>query len=282
MSHHSTRRDFLAHAGLVAAALAVPVLAACTDDVEDEDAAESTRGGEQRVYPAFRHVHDLTHVLSPAFPVLPVYQPLKMEPVYTVETVGVAVNQLTMHEHIGTHVDAPSHFTDSGRTTDELHARELVAPLVVVRITERAERDPAAQLEVDDVLAWESRNGRLPAGCFVAMDSGWSMRALRPGEFLNEDSGGTWRFPGIGARAAEFLVAEREIVGAGVDTFSLDPGPTPLDDLASHAVLLGSDKYGIECLADLAGVPEVGATLVVGAPKHSGGTGGPARVFALA
>ena len=45
--------------------------------------------------------------------------------------------------------------------------------------------------------------------------------------------------------------------------------------------LLGAGRYGIEAMANLAAVPPRGATVVVGAPKHAGGTGGPCRVLAL-
>lgn len=42
---------------------------------------------------------------------------------------------------------------------------------------------------------------------------------------------------------------------------------------------LGNDS---RCTANLDAVSEAGATLVVGAPKIRGGTGGPARIFAMA
>ena len=44
---------------------------------------------------------------------------------------------------------------------------------------------------------------------------------------------------------------------------------------------LPSGRYGIENMANLDMVPAKGATVFVGAPKHKGGTGGPARVMAV-
>jgi kynurenine formamidase len=44
---------------------------------------------------------------------------------------------------------------------------------------------------------------------------------------------------------------------------------------------LPSNRFGIENLANLDQVPASGATLVIGAPKHRGGSGGPARIFAM-
>ena len=64
-----------------------------------------------------------------------------------------------------------------------------------------------------------------------------------------------------------------------VDTLSLDHGPSA--DFATHYAWLPSGRYGIENIAGLENVPAAGATLVVGAPNHRGGTGGPARIFAM-
>ncbi|MDT8346081.1 MAG: cyclase family protein, partial [Thermohalobaculum sp.] len=49
----------------------------------------------------------------------------------------------------------------------------------------------------------------------------------------------------------------------------------------THYAWLPTNRWGIECLANLDRLPATGATLVVGAPKVRGGTGGPARIFAL-
>ena len=44
---------------------------------------------------------------------------------------------------------------------------------------------------------------------------------------------------------------------------------------------LGTDHYRIELLANLDKVPEAGAIVVVTFPKPKGGSGFPARVFAI-
>jgi kynurenine formamidase len=75
------------------------------------------------------------------------------------------------------------------------------------------------------------------------------------------------------------LVEERDIVGIGVDTVSLDFGAATVFD--SHLTLLSAGKYGLENLAALDQVPASGATIVVGGPMHQGASGGPTRVFAL-
>jgi kynurenine formamidase len=86
--------------------------------------------------------------------------------------------------------------------------------------------------------------------------------------------------PGFSEAAARFLVQERDIVGAGVDTLSLDIAAAP--KFVAHLALLGAGKYGVELIANLARVPPAGATIIVGAPKHEGASGGPVRAFAVA
>ena len=86
-------------------------------------------------------------------------------------------------------------------------------------------------------------------------------------------------YPGFSGDAAAFLCDERDIVGVGVDTFSLDTGNA--EGYPAHRTFLPAGKYGVELMANLATVPAVGTTIIVGAPKHERGSGGPARIFAV-
>lgn len=226
-------------------------------------------------------VVDLTHELSADFPVwLRFTETPVTKQVATLAADGYNDKINTINEHTGTHIDAPLHFDDSGLSVAQIPAEALVAPLVVVRIAERAAKNPVAELEVDDILAWERRHGRVPDGAFVAMDSGWSRRVPVPGAFLNYDSAtGQYLWPGISPEAAHFLVSDRRVAGAGVDTTSLDTGTREIP--LAHQTILPAGLYGLECIADLDRVPDSGATLVVGAPKMRAGTGGPARVLAF-
>ena len=97
---------------------------------------------------------------------------------------------------------------------------------------------------------------------------------------MNADAKGTSHTPGFGGEAAKFLVEERAVVGVGVDTLSLDLG-TATSPVA-HLSVLGAGRYGVEVIANLATVPPSGAMVIVGAPKHVGGSGGPVRLFAVA
>src|SRR4051812_21899334 len=246
-------------------------------------AAPSPAAAEQRpvrLPKGFRDVYDLTHVFSPRTPVFPAFKPIQIRPKFSIAKDGFFANEVTFDEHTGTHLDAPVHFVANALTADKLPADKFFAPLAVISIADRASRNADALLSIDDVLAWEKQHGRLPAGAFVAMYSGWDAKVAAPDRFLNKDAKGTMHAPGFGEEAARFLTKERDIVGAGVDTLSLDGASA--SRFVAHLALLGAGKYGVELLANLATVPPAGATIIVGGPKHEGATGGPARVYAVA
>ncbi|WP_051024791.1 MULTISPECIES: cyclase family protein [Nocardia] len=229
----------------------------------------------------FGRVVDLTHTVTPDFPVwTQVSKPPQLIPVSRMAQNRYNGDEIVTYEHVGTHVDAPLHFSDGGLSVDRIPADQLVAPLAVLRIADRAARDPSAAVTVADIRAWEAAHGPLPDGAFVAMDSGWSQRISVPGAYLNYDERrNVYRWPGFSAEAADFLIRQRRVVGIGVDSTGLDRGSDHA--VPVHRSWLPAGRYGVESLADLDQVPDAGATLIVGAPKHGGGTGGPARVFAL-
>jgi kynurenine formamidase len=245
-------------------------------------ASEVERAQEKpvRLPKGFRDVYDLTHTLSPATPVFPAFKPMQMVERFTIARDGFYANELTFGEHTGTHLDGPIHFVNGGMSADRIPVDRMFAPLAVVSIKARADKDADATVRVDDVIGWEKTHGRIPAGAFVAMYSGWDARIADAGRFLNPDTKKTLHFPGFSEEAARFLVQERDIVGVGVDTLSLDTGAA--QKFVAHLVFLGAGKYGVELLASLGAVPPAGATLIVGGPKHHGASGGPVRALAVA
>lgn len=224
-------------------------------------------------------VLDLTHTLSPEFPLFPVYNPVEVAERFSVADDGFFVRAWSFDEHCGTHVDAPAHFGGAA-TVDEIDAAELLLTPAVLDVRDRIAGDDDAVVLPDDVLAWESRHGSLPERCAVLALTGWGTRAGDPKAYLNADDSGTLHSPGFGVEVAEFLAGERPQVRAiGLDTASLDIGAST--DYPVHVAWLPGGRYGIENLANLERVPEAGAQLFVGAPTFKGGSGGPSRILAL-
>lgn len=233
--------------------------------------------------PAVAHNHangveDLTHELHEAFPTYFGTPQFSREEVYNYAEHSFNLFNMTMSEHVGTHIDAPLHFSADGSSVAELDISNLVAPLCVIDIKAKAAESADAQVTPDDIKAWIADNGDIPDHACVAMNSGWSSKVDTDG-FRNADGEGVQHYPGFHIEAATMLMEETGAQSIAVDTLSLDYGMS--GDFATHYAWLPSGRFGIECLANLDALPAAGAKIVVGAPKIRGGTGGPARIFAM-
>jgi kynurenine formamidase len=228
-----------------------------------------------------RNIMDLTHVLHARFPSFnPDFFPRFSRRLFvTIEKNGFYGNILTYWEHSGTHIDAPQHFAKGTWSVDQIPASRLIGPAVVIHIHERAVTNNDAQVTPNDLRTWEDRYGRIPEGAIVFMHSGWEGRVNDETSYRNADSTGMMHFPGFHPDAAEMLVKERNIVGIGVDTLSLDYGRSA--DFKTHVTILSANKWGLENVANLAKIPANGATVFVGAPKVANGSGGPLRALAV-
>jgi kynurenine formamidase len=198
--------------------------------------------------------------------------------VATIENDGYYMQEWRIIEHIGTHVDAPGHFTPGGRLAPELRLSELIVPAVVIDIAHRAARDPDTVVTIEDLRSFERRHGRIPRDAAVLMYSGWGAKVGDPDAYRGTDATGTLHFPGFDPDACEWLLRRRGIRSLGVDTLSIDPGNSTTFE--THLILTGADRYGVENLANLDRIPRRGATIVVGLIPYEEGSGGQARVFA--
>jgi len=222
--------------------------------------------------------HDLTHDLFEEFPTFFGGQQFWRDQKFNFKEHTFNLFEWRVNEHTGTHIDAPLHFTADGKSVAELAAEDLVAPLVVIDIRAKASESADAQLTPEDIKAWSDKNGPLPEGAVVAMNSGWGAH-LGTDKFRNLGADGkTMHFPGFHVDAVKQLL-EGSTKAIAVDTLSLDFGQSP--DFIVHNTWLPAGRYGIEGIANLDALPASGATVVVGAPKVKGGTGGPARIIAL-
>ncbi|MCC6930120.1 MAG: cyclase family protein [Gemmatimonadaceae bacterium] len=185
-------------------------------------------------------------------------------------------------EHGGTHLDAPIHFHKGGLTADRIPVEQLIAPAVVIDISAKAAKDADYRLTVDDVLAWERKNGRIPRGAFVMLRTGWGVRWPNAKAYLGDDTPGDaskLHFPSYGVDAATLLVRERKVTALGADVASIDYGPSK--DFKVHQIASAASVLGLENVARLEALPVRGATVIALPMKIEGGSGGPVRIVAL-
>jgi len=222
-------------------------------------------------------VMDMTHTLHENFPTYFGEPQFSKKQIYNYAEHHFNLFEYQVNEHTGTHIDAPLHFSEDGSSVDEISVENLVAPLCVINISEKASNNPDSQVTPEDISTWISSNGSIPDNACVAMQSGWSSK-VNSDSFRNFD-GEAQHYPGFHVETVKMLAEETKASSIAVDTLSLDHGISA--DFATHYAWLPTGRFGIECLANLDKVPEAGTTLVIGAPKHKGGTGGPARIIAL-
>jgi kynurenine formamidase len=260
-----SRRSFFS--GAAAAAAAAPLLVA--------GAAPAIAQGVSASGQPF----DLTHELHAEFPTFFGEQQFWLDSKFNYAEHKFNLNEIRVNEHTGTHMDAPLHFSADGASVAEIPVESLIVPLSVIDIRAKATESADAQVTPDDIKAFIAANGPLPKGGCVAMLSGWDAHVASP-KFRNVGEDKAMHFPGFHVEAAAMLIEDGNTGGIAVDTLSLDFGPSP--DFATHYMWLPSGRWGLECVSNLAALPVTGATLIVGAPKNRGGTGGPSRVFAIA
>ena len=167
---------------------------------------------------------DLSHHYADDMPLYPGLPSPSFRDFAQVELDGYAMSEYHLLNHIGTHVDLPSHQIAGGATLDEIPLESFVTDAFTLDLSGR---NPG-------VVGWnelEPLVGDLREGdwLFVCSDNGrnWGSDEYWTG----------WSYPD--AEAARALV-ERGIVGIGFDGPSADPVDTETFDL--HKVWLGAGR----------------------------------------
>src|SRR5262245_1286230 len=192
-------------------------------------------------------------------------------------------NTFRTAEHGGTHLDAPVHFAENAPAADAIPVDRFVGPAVVVDVSDRCRADADYEIRVEDLRAFEAQHGTIPAGAIVLLRTGWSARWPDAATYLGTAARGQeaalqLHFPGLHPTAARWLATERTINAVGIDTASIDHGPSRL--FFSHRELFKHGIPAFENVADLDRLPAVGAIVVALPMKIGGGSGGPLRIIA--
>ncbi|ODM90989.1 Kynurenine formamidase [Orchesella cincta] len=220
---------------------------------------------------------------------------------YTEGGYWYATYSFCMAEHGGTHVDAPIHFNENGWTLDEIpdsHMIDVRAAIIDVQEDVFSSPSPDAfTLQVQHILKHESQHGKIPSKSVVLVHTGWSRFWPDKQTYLGwtnstNSSKPILNFPGCSGEAAKWLANERNIVGFGIDTPSVDIGNNG-GNLPVHVFFGERQIYNIENVANLHLVLNAvnkkgklcdgfssNLRLFVLPIKITGATGGPARILA--
>jgi kynurenine formamidase len=246
----------------------------------------------EEIYSGKLRVIDLTQSLSAETPILP------LPPQFT-NTPGFELRELSRYdergpawywnafstgEHTGTHFDAPIHWV-SGKdlpdnSVDRIPPKQFIGPACVIDVAAKVEKDPDFLLTPQAVKDWESQHGKIPAGAWVLLRTGWSRR--KGADYINLKDDGL-HTPGWSKECSQFLAHERDILGVGVETVGTDAGKAVNFDppFSNHFFMHGSGKFGLASLTNLDQLPATGAVVIAAPLKIVNGSGSPLRVIAI-
>lgn len=223
------------------------------------------------------NILDLTHTLDEHSPTWPGSTSFRRELRANYKQ-GCRVYDYIQAEGIGTHIDAPAHFIENGRTISDLTLKELIAPGCVIDVREKVESNTDYLISTQDIIHWEKQHHLIPQGAIFLACTGWSKYWPDTKHYRNNDENGDMHFPGFAKNAAELLVT-RGVAGVGIDTLSIDRGIDKT--FAAHHILLGNGLFQIENLTGLALLPPTGSIIFALPTKIKDGPEANARIVAL-
>jgi kynurenine formamidase len=234
-----------------------------------------------------QRIVDLTHPFDSEAVYWPTEEGFVLEP----GTAGVTeagyyyeAHRFRSAEHGGTHIDAPIHFFEQRWTVDEIPLEHLVGVAIRVDVRGPCAADRDYRVDVDDFRRWEKRHGRIPQGAIVLIDTGFARHWPNRVAYMGTAERGTaavaqLHFPGLHADAARWLIEARRIHAVGLDTPSIDHGPSRMFE--THRVLFEANVPAFENLANLDALPATGFEVTALPMKIRGGSGAPLRAIAV-
>jgi arylformamidase len=206
-------------------------------------------------------IYDVSVPIQNGMPVWPSDPPVKLTPSVHPSRDGSHTIRLTaidMGSHTGTHIDAPSHFVEGGRTLDQIPLDWLVGAATVFQI------DGVRAISRKDLARFDWTN--VERVLFKTANS-----AMWADSNFNRD------FVALEPQAAQFLV-ERGVRLVGIDYLSIDPFGSVAHP--AHFALLPNDVVVLEGL-DLRQVTPGHYHMVALPLNLHGADGAPTRVILM-
>jgi kynurenine formamidase len=211
-----------------------------------------------------KKVFDLTATVRAFMPVWPTAPLPELKPAGILSRDGFNIETLHSTTHAGTHIDAPFHFIDGGKTIDRIDPLKFIFDAYCIDAG-----DAGTEIGSDYLV---SRWRKEYDGSGILLRTGWDGKRGFTKEFLYD-------FPGLSVPGAEFL-AEHHVHAVGIDTLGIEPYSH--SDFAVHRILLRRETIIMEDLANLDALEEGRKYTVAALPlKLLDSSGSMARVVAI-
>ena len=189
-----------------------------------------------------------------------------VSPAMTIAKDGWNATTLTLYSHCGTHMDAPRHFLEDGRTIDEQSLATCCGP---AKILDLSSVTPRELITIDRIL---SATDEVVAGDRLLLRTDWHRRFGTP-EYRDG-------LPRISVELARWLV-ERHVALIGVEPPSVADVNNIEEVTEVHKILLGGGIVIVEGLAHLDQLPSNSVEFIALPLKIRGGDGCPVRAIAV-
>lgn len=210
-----------------------------------------------------KKIYDLTLTLTSDIPVFPGQPPLSFLPWSNLAVHGNATNAFFMVEHTGTHLDAPAHFIEGGKTVEKIPLECFWGEALVLDVSSYLSKGKLELSDLKRVLGGQD----IEEGDIVIFSSGVDKLLGRPEYFTQ----GVYLTESV----AEFL-RDKKVKGVGTDSPSIDSQP-----FGVHRLLLAQEIIIYESLTNLEELRGKRVTFAAFPLKLKGCTGSPVRAIAL-
>src|SRR5512135_158227 len=125
---------------------------------------------------------DLSHPLEHGQPNFAWDPKISVIPHNTVKSIGYNITQVSFSTHQGTHLDAPFHFFDDGKTVDQIALERLYGPATLVDLAPGSDLEGKTPLTVEMFEPYEED---FQPGAKIIYRTGWS-RKFGTSEFFSD------------------------------------------------------------------------------------------------
>lgn len=205
---------------------------------------------------------DLSHTINESITVFNENERPQITRAATLEKDGYAQLHFSMYTHNSTHIDAPFHMIEGGKTLDQFTPEKFIGKGWVADV-----RNAKAQITRDDMVEHRSR---LESADFLLLNTGWDQKWNT--QAYKRD------FPVLSTDAAEWLM-QFHLKGVGLDTISIDPVDSI--EVPNHKIFLGNDVLIIENLTNLDKLNNKSFTFSCLPLKFENADGSPVRAIAM-
>jgi len=198
---------------------------------------------------------DLTHTFNKSMPVYPGDPEPKLEQITTLAKDGYTDSLITSVMHVGTHMDAPLHMIEDGKTMDQMPISTFFGKGILI--------DARGQKKIDTALL----DGKEFAEEFIILIyTGFGEKYRTKDYFEN--------IPQVTEAFAQEMV-KRKVKIVGMDILGPDEPPFP-----THKILLGHEILIIENLTNLDKLLHVSSFEIMALPMKLQADAAPVRVVA--